>query len=429
MSSSVSLQEGPHTPKLGTDLDIATLSRSSSQIRIRVNQTPLENGWMGALSPHDTRANWFTIVKSRVMTFFNRFRHGTTPVMTNYPSDSSRPGEHDEFFPFTITNRLSPSQLFYFKFFFYTTGLVGTFLAWGILQEKIMTTKYPPDNRQFPYSLVCILGNRLAAMVISGLFLTFTTQPTHTAPLYVYLYPSLSNLLSTTCQYEALKHISFIAQVLMKCAKVIPVMLMGSFLSHKRYSTYEYACAVFISFGTGIFMIISSQEVQEAEDDRQEFSWFGFLLMCCYLFFDSFTSTIQARLYEQYGMTSNQMMFFVNVVSTPLLFVGLFWDRQGEQAISFIHDHPSIMTDIFMLSMSGGIGQNFIYITIKDFGAVTYSIIMTVRQFLSIFSSNYLFSHNLGALQWASLSLVFMGTFMHVNAKKKAPKARGSTRV
>ncbi len=36
------------------------------------------------------------------------------------------------------------------------------------------------------------------------------------------------------------------------------VMLMGTVVSKKRYSAYEYMCASFISFGTAMFMIISS---------------------------------------------------------------------------------------------------------------------------------------------------------------------------
>ncbi len=45
------------------------------------------------------------------------------------------------------------------------------------------------------------------------------------APPYAYAAISLSNVVATFCQYEALKHVSFPVQTLGKCAKMIPVMI------------------------------------------------------------------------------------------------------------------------------------------------------------------------------------------------------------
>ena len=54
---------------------------------------------------------------------------------------------------------------------------------------------------------------------------------------------SVSNVVATTCQYDALKYVSFPVQTLGKCAKMIPVMIWGRLMLHKRYSLREYALA------------------------------------------------------------------------------------------------------------------------------------------------------------------------------------------
>ena len=54
---------------------------------------------------------------------------------------------------------------------------------------------------------------------------------------------SISNVVATTCQYEALKYVSFPVQTLGKCAKMIPVMLWGAVIMHKRYQLREYLLA------------------------------------------------------------------------------------------------------------------------------------------------------------------------------------------
>ena len=54
------------------------------------------------------------------------------------------------------------------------------------------------------------------------------------APAYAYAGVSLSNVVATTCQYEALKYVTFPLQTLGKTAKMIPVMVWGSLISGKR---------------------------------------------------------------------------------------------------------------------------------------------------------------------------------------------------
>ena len=54
------------------------------------------------------------------------------------------------------------------------------------------------------------------------------------APSYTYAAVSLSNVVATTCQYEALKYVTFPLQTLGKTAKMIPVMLWGSIIGGKR---------------------------------------------------------------------------------------------------------------------------------------------------------------------------------------------------
>ncbi len=54
------------------------------------------------------------------------------------------------------------------------------------------------------------------------------------APAYGYAAVSLSNVVATTCQYEALKYVTFPLQTLGKCAKMLPVMLWGSLILRKR---------------------------------------------------------------------------------------------------------------------------------------------------------------------------------------------------
>lgn len=80
-------------------------------------------------------------------------------------------------------------------------------------------------------------------------------------------------------------------------------------------------------------------------------------------------------------------------------------------AFSFAARFPSMVRDAVLLSLAASLGQMVIYFTIKRFGALTYSTIMTTRQFASMLLSSILFLHPISAMQWLGVALVFSALY------------------
>ncbi|KAF9605819.1 hypothetical protein IFM89_018644, partial [Coptis chinensis] len=92
-------------------------------------------------------------------------------------------------------------------------------------EEKIMRAPYGEKKEYFKYSLFLVFCNRIMTYVVSAAALLASKKALDTvAPIYKYCLISVSNILTTTCQYEALKYVRFLVQTLAKCAKMIPVM-------------------------------------------------------------------------------------------------------------------------------------------------------------------------------------------------------------
>lgn len=109
-------------------------------------------------------------------------------------------------------------------------GVVGSLLVYGILQERIMTRPYGEgeDAEYFKFSVFLVMNNRCVSMLVAVVVLAvLQTAVAPVAPIYKYAAVSASNVVATTCQYEALKYVSFPVQTLGKCAKMIPVMIWG----------------------------------------------------------------------------------------------------------------------------------------------------------------------------------------------------------
>lgn len=258
-------------------------------------------------------------------------------------------------------------------------GLMGSYLTWGLLQERIMTQSYVNSEGKHKYfkdSQFLVFSNRALAFGIAAVYLISKRQNRHRAPLYKYSYASLSNIMSTWFQYEALKFVNFPTQVLAKSCKIIPVMLMGKVVSRAKYEFYEYFSAILISLGMIFFLMGSATGAAGSSITTIT----GVLFLSLYMTFDSFTSNWQGDLFKTYSMTSMEMMCGVNLFST--LFTAASLSIQGGfmESLEFATEHNKFIFDCVILSISSAIGQLFIFYTIATFGPVVFTIIMTVRQ-------------------------------------------------
>ncbi|KAH7676874.1 UAA transporter protein [Dioscorea alata] len=98
---------------------------------------------------------------------------------------------------------------------FAVVEIMSTLVIYRILQEKIMRVPYGEKKEVCRYSLFLVFCNCLATSVVSDGSLLASRKTIDPVTL-VY---------NTTCQYEALKYVSFPVQTLAKCAKMIPVMV------------------------------------------------------------------------------------------------------------------------------------------------------------------------------------------------------------
>lgn len=318
----------------------------------------------------------------------------------------------------THKQQLPPERSFFQQsllLLFCSGGLLVSYLIWGILQERVMVYRYRESSDDpgelFTNSQFIVFMNRILALVIACIAMLFVKQKPHEAPLYKYSYSSLSNIMSSWCQYEALKFVSFPVQVLAKASKVIPVMLMGKVVSHRTYTIFEYVTAVMISAGLFLFLLTNEDSVR----GRGKVTTIsGIVILVGYLVFDAFTSNWQDQLFKTYRMSSLQMMAGVNLFSVLLTSVSLFEQGSFQEAAAFMQRHPKFGLHTLVLSSTSAVGQLFIYYTISEFGPVTFTIIMTIRMGLAILLSCIIYNHPVVLVGAGGICIVFAGVFLRV---------------
>ncbi len=119
-----------------------------------------------------------------------------------------------------------------------------------------MTQPWGEKNVKFDHSVFLVMCNRITSMSIASVIMLARRESfAPCAPIQSYLAISISNMLATTCQYEALLYVSFPTQTLGKSAKMIPVMLWGTLLSRKIYSLKDYTAAMSVTIGCSLFLL------------------------------------------------------------------------------------------------------------------------------------------------------------------------------
>mmetsp|Transcript_26145 Transcript_26145/g.44484 ORF Transcript_26145/g.44484 Transcript_26145/m.44484 type:complete len:382 (+) Transcript_26145:60-1205(+) len=308
------------------------------------------------------------------------------------------------------------------RFLFCFTGLQVSYLTWGYMQELIMTTTFTPTpsapDGRFPSAAFCVFSNRFLAIIVAMIAVRIkhgSILQNNVAPLVAFAPCALSNTMSSWSQYASLRYVSFPVQTVFKSSKIIPVMVMGKFLKGTNYPYSQYLEALLITVGVAIFSIASKSSNSDTTTEI-----IGLLFMCTYITFDSFTSQWQSKVYDKYGKANvdpYQMMLGVNSSAIVMTTMGLIAGGDIPKIIEFFQVNPNVLQYNIITAITSASGQLFIYTTIKEFGPIVFTVIMTTRQMMSICISSMLFGHTMTWKAAVGATLVFGVLFYQIRKK------------
>lgn len=341
-------------------------------------------------------------------------------------------GDGDPSMSATISKTFADNPEFFVqagKFTFAFVGLMTSYLTWGYMQEKIMTTQFTPTAKvpdgMFPSATFCVFSNRFLAIIVAMIAVKLrhgAVYENNVAPLQWFTPCAVSNTMSSWSQYASLRYVSFPVQTVFKSSKIIPVMLMGKFLKGSSYPVSQYVEALLITIGVAIFSVASQDSTSDSSTKVT-----GLLYMMCYIVFDSFTSQWQSKIYDRWGKSNidpYQMMLGVNTSAILITTTGLFFEGVIPAIFEFFVANPNVLIYNIITAITSASGQLCIYYTIKEFGPIVFTIIMTVRQMISICISAWKFDHEIGGLALAGAALVFGVLFYQIRRKYEAQKAK-----
>ncbi|KAM0753575.1 UAA transporter [Meredithblackwellia eburnea MCA 4105] len=339
-----------------------------------------------------------------------------------------------------------------FSLAIHAAGLLTAYTLYGLLQERIMRGSYGPNHERFTSSALLIIVNRLFSIATALAIIAsrkdsggspsdLENQTGRTgkwrrlypaSPLFAYAAVALFNFLSTSAQYEALKYVSYTTQSLAKCAKMVPVLLVGSIVHKKAHKPNEWIAGAVLVLGCGTYLFsqpprTSSHHSSASTGEGTSLEAFlGALCLSAYLFFDGLVSTTQERVFgknpkvaDPFGPDSPVLdqMIWTNIFA---ILIGLVTSIVGTATGNVTHDlymlftTPALVWDVCAFSAASAIGLAVLLNTIASFDALTASLIMTVRQFLSIVLNAGVYGNfsSVGIVGWVGVAWVASGVYI-----------------
>jgi len=293
---------------------------------------------------------------------------------------------------------------------FYGAGIICMLVVYGLLQERIITMPYGTgkDEVYFTDSVFLVFCNRMVAVIFAIVMVGVKGESyANAAPFWKYLAISFSNVYASTCQYEALKYVSFPVQMLGKSFKMMPVMLWGMAVSGKRFGVTDWLIAFSVTGGVIEFLMTGPISSQSDAGN----SSYGLALLGGFLALDGFTSTFQEKLFKEHTTSKYNQMLYINFGSCCISSFTLVASGRITAAVGFAIEYPAFLNNAMTLSGAAVAAQWFIYSQVKEFGALVFAATMNVRQVVSILISYAKYGHSITALQVVGLVIIFGALF------------------
>ncbi|KAK6205596.1 UDP-galactose transporter [Scheffersomyces amazonensis] len=309
---------------------------------------------------------------------------------------------------------------------FCVLGLYGSFLTWSVLQERINTKPY--DGEYFKAPLIINITQAFFASIVGLLYSLISTKSNPFSIftenessigrklLTSFILISLTSSLSSPLGYMSLKHVDYLAYLLAKSCKLIPVMLVHLIFYNTKFPLFKYIVASSITFGVILFTVFhSSKKEKDTLNDGQTILGMSQLLGSMLL--DGLTNSTQDQIFKLNKnavnkVTGAKLMCILNLLVCILtLLYSLIWkyDTEIDYTIKFIHKHPHVLVNILEFSIFGAVGQIFIFIILEKFDSLILVTATVTRKMISMILSVVLFGHYLTSLQWCGVGLVFGG--------------------
>lgn len=338
-----------------------------------------------------------------------------------------------------------------FTLIFSVLGLYALFLSWSLLQERINTKPYGYADSQPIFFRAPLVTNTIQALFASFVGFVYSLVAHRKSPFAIFSNPkehgstsgatffkyfaviALTSSLSAPIGYQSLKHVDYLAYLLAKSCKLLPVMLVHFVLYRTKFPPHKYMVAAMVTAGVTMFTLGHSGSKKESLNDGN--TLLGMSQLVASMLLDGLTNSTQDQLFKLRSKTTKvtgaSLMCILNLMVFALTFsymVAFKFDSELVYTYNFIKSYPRALVDILSFAVFGAVGQVFVFIILEKFDSLILVTATVTRKMISMILSVVLFGHHLNIWQWGGVVLVFGGigyeSYVKIASKKEMKKKK-----
>ncbi|VDL78217.1 unnamed protein product [Nippostrongylus brasiliensis] len=298
-------------------------------------------------------------------------------------------------------------------------GVLGGCMGCMVFVEKIA--------KEEPSSMNLMTFSTFFFIACHGLIFTskFFTVP-NKIPLRGYLPTVITFFTVNVINNQALNfHVPVPLHIIFRSGSLLANLLLSVVLLKKKYSLRKYLSVFAITIGIVICTLATSDleknsglSYEEAAKHYREWS-IGIAMLIFALLASAYLAICQQRMYQAYGKHSEEAMFVTHAISLPL-FAFMASDIMAA-ARKFNESTPFTLLDVqlpvpslWMNLLFSCVLQyyciRFVYRLNSEVEALTVTLVVTLRKFLSLVVSIWWFQNPFTQQHWLGAALVFLGT-------------------
>ena len=232
--------------------------------------------------------------------------------------------------------------------------------------------------------------------------------PNQSRTVFLLLTCSLSYVMAMMTANAALKYVNYPTQIVGKSGKPVVILLMSIVLIRRRYTVRKCISTLLVVTGVSMFMLENAKRKQDSLEEHDQ-NLLGVFLVVISLVFDGIVAVTQEKIRENDKISANVMMYDINKWAACLMFCIATVKGELVPFVTYCRTTDWFLLQMAALCITGVLGQQFIFLTVLNFGPLVCSVITTTRKFFTILLSTLIFQHTLTSKHWACVFMVFFG--------------------
>lgn len=211
---------------------------------------------------------------------------------------------------------------------------------------------------------------------------------------------------------ESMNYLNYPTKILFKSSKLLLAMVIGFFITGKKYNRLDYMASLSLAFG-----LVTLYTANTSTSVRFELK--GVFLILCALASDSVAGNLQEKILQEGDQSPLELVFYSHAVGSVYLLIVCMITGQLTGAVTFCMRNPFAILLILTYCVLCFVGVQFVHTMTKLYGILATLTAASTRKVLSIllsyiiFPKPFLFAHLLAVV------LVFTGVFLRIYNKNK----------